>query len=403
MASKFRTHHRWASVVVALAVIASPAVLPTSASASVSAASASLAVPATSAVPAKQWINEQVDFVLSKQLQDGAILGTGTRISPYFANIAAFGLIAADTRASHAAALKWMQWYLAHLNVAATNVPANSVFDYNYDPVAKTEVPTGDFDSVDSYASTALNLAYMAYSSRDAGLQSFVRTNIGTYEAIANILTSGLPTGVRSQTGSPDAGLTIAKPSYAIAYTMDNVEVYSGLADFSRLESSLGHSTRAKYYDSWAGTTKNSIIDKLWNPVNKNWDWAYANPSATGVFYPQATVQLWPIIFSVVKPTDPKAVSSWSQFSDSYPEWYVGVTPDSYPWVSMARAAQIMGETAHATDYLANVHSRYAPGFTQPTSCGNANCGDWYDAEAGWFILTAASMSRGHSMGGSVQ
>jgi hypothetical protein len=65
----------------------------------------------------------------------------------------------------------------------------------------------------------------------------------------------------------------------------------------------------------------------------------------------------------------------------------------------MARAAQIMGENAHAAAYLADVHSRYAPGFSQPTSCGNAVCGDWYDAEAGWFILAAASPFNANQVG----
>jgi len=384
MASTSRTYQGLASAALAVLTIAGIAILPVAANA---------VVPTTSgntAVPAKPWINEQVDFIRSKQLPSGAILSTGTRISPYFGNIAAFGLVAADTRVSRAGALEWMQWYLAHLNVAATNVPANSVFDYNYDPAATTEIPTGDFDSVDSYASTALNLAYKAYSSGDSELQSFVSTNIGAYETIANILNFGAPTGVRVQTGSPDSGLTIAKPSYPIAFTMDNVEVYSGLADFARLETLLGRDAKARPYRTWADTTKTALVAKLWNPTNNNWDWAYANPSNTDVFYAQGTAQLWPIIFGVVAPTDPKAISGWTQFSASHPKWYAGVIPDSYPWVSITRAAQIMGETAQADSYLTNVHSRYAPGFTQPTSCGDPICGQWYDAEAGWFILAAA-------------
>jgi hypothetical protein len=393
MTSTNHRYQRWACAAVAVATIAWTAVIPTTANANTS-------VPATSqtvSIPARAWTHEQVDFVLSRQVSSGAILSTGTRISPYFANVGASGLIAANTPASRAGALKWMSWYLGHLNVAATDVPTNSVFDYVYDPVTKTETPTRDFDSVDSYASTALNLAYEAYSSGDEKLQSFVRRNLGTYEAIAKILTDGAPTGVRIQAGSPDAALTIAKPSYAIAYTMDNVEVYSGLVDLARLETIVGRSAASAYYRSWARTTKDAIIAKLWNPTNQNWDWAFANPSNTSVFYPQATVQLWPIIYGVVNPTDPKAISSWAQFSASYPKWYAGETPDSYPWVSMARAAQVMGETTHATDYLANVHSRYAPGFTQPSSCGNAICGDWYDDEAGWFMLAATSLDRHHA------
>lgn len=395
MTSKSHPYQRWACAAVAVATIAWTAVIPTTANANTTA-------PTTSqraSIPAKAWTHEQVDFVLSRQLASGAILSTGTRISPYFANVGASGLIAANTPASRAGALKWMKWYLGHLNVAATNVPTNSVFDYVYDPVTQTETPTGDFDSVDSYASTALNLAYEAYSSGDVKLRGFVRRNLGTYQAIAKILTEGAPTGVRIQAGSPDAALTIAKPSYPIAYTMDNVEVYSGLADFARLETLLGRRAAAAHYSSWAGITKDAILAKLWNPTNENWDWAFANSSNTSVFYPQATVQLWPIIYGVVNPTDPKAISSWAQFSASYPKWYAGETPDSYPWVSMARAAQVMGETTHATDYLTNVHSRYAPEFTQPSSCGNAICGDWYDDEAGWFMLVTASLDRHHAGG----
>ena len=384
MARTSRTYQRWASVVIAIATITGTALLTTSANAAVP---TSATAPSSATAVSPTWITEQVNLLLSKQLTSGAILGTGTKITPYFANIGALGLVAANTTASRAGALKWMQWYLAHLNVAATNVPANSVFDYNYDSIAKTETSLGDFDSVDSYASTTLNLAYRAYASGDASLQSFVSSNIGTYEAIANLLTYGSPTGVRIQAGSPDADLTDAKPSYQIAYTMDNAEVYSGLRDFAQLETLLGRTTQATYYSSWAGTTKNAIIAKLWNPTNSNWDWAYANSSNTNVFYAQGTAQLWPIIFGVVPSTDSKAISGWSQFSASYPSWYAGAIPDGYPWVSINRAAQIMGETAHADSYLTNVHSHYAPGFTQPTSCGQPPCGQWYNSEAGWFIL----------------
>ncbi|HEY8718871.1 hypothetical protein [Pengzhenrongella sp.] len=332
------------------------------------------------------WITEQVDFILSKQLASGAILSTGTKITPYFANIAALGLLAADTAPARAGVLSWMGWYLGHRNAAATNVPAQSVFDYVYDPITGAETPTNDFDSVDSYASTTLNVAFRAYASGDPQLQSFVQANIGTYEAIANLTTYGAPTGVRIESG-PEAGLTIAKPTYAVAYTMDNSEVYSGLADFAALETLLGRSAQATYYDSWAESTRAAIVAKLWNPTNDNWDASVGSPNSTSVFYAPGVAQLWPIIFGVVAPSDPKAVSGWGQFSASFPSWYAGVIPDSYPWVSITRAAALMGQTAHAESYLADVHARFAPTFTQPTSCGQAPCGQWYDAEAGWFLL----------------
>ena len=369
-------YRRWGSVAIAVAAIAGT-ILP-----------ATAATAATAAVPVS-WIDEQVSFILSEQLESGAILSVGgTKITPYFANIAALGLIAADTSASRAGALEWMQWYLDHLETGGVNVPANSVFDYAYDPGTGVETPTGDFDSVDSYASTTLNLAYAAHSSGDPALQDFVSTNIGAYEAIANILNFGGSIGVRIETG-PDAGLTIAKPSYPIAYTMDNVEVYSGLADFALLEGALGRNAEAAYYESWATTTRDAIVAKLWNPANNNWDWAYANSSNIDVFYAQATAQLWPILYGVVAPTDPKALSAWEQFSSAYPTWFEGGIPDGYPWVSISRVAQMMGDGDQADSYLANVHSRYAPDFTLPTTCAVAQCGRWYDNEAGWFILAS--------------
>ena len=307
MATPFRIYRRWASAAVGAATITATLFLLAPASAAWPTTSSNVRTSMTAVSP--NWITEQVNFLLSRQLSSGAILGTGTKITPYFGNIGALGLVAANTTASRAGALKWMQWYLAHLNVAAANVPANSVYDYNYDAGAQTETALGDFDSVDSYASTTLNLAFRAYSSGDATLQSYVSAHVATYEAIANLLTYGSPTGVRIPVGTADGDLTIAKPSYPVAYTMDNAEVYSGLRDFAQLETLLGRSTQASYYSAWASTTKNAIVTKLWNPSNNNWDWAYANSSNINVFYAQGTAQLWPIIFGVVSPADPKAIA----------------------------------------------------------------------------------------------
>lgn len=340
---------------------------------------------AQAAVPRK-WVDEQVTFILNNQLPSGAITNFDTDVMPYFANIAAIGLLDANTAPSRAGALKWMKWYLRHLNVSGPNTPANSVFDYTYDAATNIETPTGDFDSVDSYASTTLNLASKAYSSGDPVLKKFVSRNIAKYEVIANILNYGSPIGVRAANG-----LTIAKPSYPDEYTMDNAEVYSGLADFARLESSLGRSSQASYYGSWAATTKDAILSKLWNPAHNNWNAAFGENSDISIFYAGATAQLWPILYGVIAPTDTKAISTWKQFSVAYPTWYSGGIPDDYPWVSIARVAQLMGDTAHASAHLTNLRLRYAPGFASPSSCGDATCGQWYDNEAGWFITANTS------------
>ena len=87
-----RSYQRWGGAAVAVATLAGATLIPTSANA---------AVPLS-------WVDEQVNFVLGEQLASGAITSFDTRITPYFANIAALGLIEANTAASRFGALKWM-------------------------------------------------------------------------------------------------------------------------------------------------------------------------------------------------------------------------------------------------------------------------------------------------------
>ena len=88
MKSISRRYQRWGGAAVAIATVAGATIFPVSASA---------AVPPS-------WVDEQVAFVLSEQLASGAITSFDTKITPYFANIAALGLVEANTAASRAGA-----------------------------------------------------------------------------------------------------------------------------------------------------------------------------------------------------------------------------------------------------------------------------------------------------------
>lgn len=329
--------------------------------------------PAGAAVPGA-WITEQVQFVVDHQLADGAILGPGNSINPYFANIAAMGLARANTSTGDTALHAWMSWDLAHLNGTDVHGLHGTIYDYGYDPGSGNETSTGGYDSVDSYASTTLNVAYLAYRTGDANLRSLVSGSILTYEAIANLLDYSAPDGVRQADG-----LTAAVPGGA-EYTMDNAEVYSGLSDFASLESLLGRSSQASYYGGWAASTASAMSSLLWNGTNGNWDWALgaaSNPAAT--FYPDAAAQLWPETFGAVAPTSGQATAAWSAFTSGWPDWMHDGEPDAFPWTAMAVAAQVMGDGADADTLLTTIHSNFAPGWG----------GNWYDDEAGWFLMGA--------------
>jgi len=318
------------------------------------------------------WVDEQVQFLANHQLPDGALLGPGYSINPYFGNFAATGLARANTPTGNTMLYNWMRWYLNHLNSDDVNQLKDTIYDYTYDPDTGAEMSTGGYDSVDSYASTALNVAYAGYLTGDGRIQALVRDNIGTYEAIANLDDYSAPIGVRDSDG-----LTKAVPN-GQKYTMDNAEVAGGLAAFARLESLLGRSPESGYYQEWANTSAKAVNDKLWNATKNNWDWALGSPSNPSAgFYPDATAQLWPTLFGVVAPDSDKARAAWKAFTDVYGRWYADPVPDPYPWTAMARAGQLMGDPTHADQFLATLHDKYAPGWG----------GNWYDDEAGWFIL----------------
>ena len=332
---------------------------------------------ASSGPPPSSWIDEQVQFLANHQLPDGALLGPGNSINPYFANLAAVGLARADTATGNTVLYKWMQWYLNHLNSTDSKGLSDTIYDYNYDPTTGAESSTGHYDSVDSYASTALNVAYTGYLTGDSRIQALVANNIGTYEAIANLDDYRAPSGVRDTDN-----LTMAVPGGA-KYTMDNSEVAGGLADFAQLEAALGRTDQHNYYLAWHDATVSAITEKLWNTTKNTWDWALGSASdLTGTFYPNATAQLWPTLFGVVPPDSTDATSAWKAFTDRWTDWFDDKIVDSYPWTAMARAGQLNGKPDQASHLLSTLHDTYAPDWG----------GNWYDDEAGWFILGAKGM-----------
>lgn len=344
-----------------------------------------ISAPAASARPSRppSPASAQVTFLADRQLPDGAILTFPDLIEPYFANIAALGLLAEGSQRSRTVVLHWMTWYLGHLNAPDVSGLTGTVYDYSYDAATKTETPTNDYDSVDAYASTALNVAYRAYASSDAKLKRFVVANIARYDQIAALLIKDAAAGgVREP-----SGLTFAKPTYAVDYTMDNAEVVSGLRDYARLKQLL-HSKDAKLYQKKAEATQQAMVRLLWHGKTGTWDWALGSASdPRASFYPEGVAQLWPTLWGVVKPNSRIAKTSWNTFAKAWPGWRTDQVPDSYPWTSLAVVARQMGDRAGASSLVRTIRANYAPGWGLPRTCGASECGEWYSAEAGWMLL----------------
>lgn len=209
-----------------------------------------------SAVLEENLVQRCADQILRHQTSDGAL--AMSRISerpahviPYFANLASIGLISAY-RQTHRIVLRdavrrWVDWYEAHLNAAGT------IFDYNGAPGMWQS--TGAYDSVDSYAATYLELVWDVYQSdRDRSwLGARAPAILKVMAPIRRVL-------------QPN-GLTIAKPTYPVMYTMDNVETSRGLRAAAQIEGVLGEKKEAVDAGRLASAMENAVAGDLWDPV----------------------------------------------------------------------------------------------------------------------------------------
>lgn len=324
-------------------------------------------------------IDNESNFILSHQLSDGALLmsadkGTqGYKLVPYFSNIAARALLENSSTVAISAVKMWMVWYLTHLNTDG------SVYDYyatNFTGAAAL-TSTGDFDSVDSYAATFFTLVRKFCETSPAD-KDWVANNYSTQlKKIGEALISVVKTD----------GLTIAKPSYAIKYTMDNAEVNKGIADMIWLSQNIIIGGETEKWKSLLAKNTTGIETGLWNSENSRYFMYRGGPVANwNVFYADATCQLYPIWCDVISPDSPRARSLWITFNTNYPDWSTGKIYDAggFPWTVLSYTSAIMKDKIKTNNYLSYVQS-FTDRGSQPTY-------NWYNLEAAFVILAAKKM-----------
>lgn len=325
-------------------------------------------------------ITYESDFIMAHQLDDGALAMSsnkgvpGYKIVPYFANIAARALLANPTAARITAVKNWMVWYMTHLNADG------SVYDYyatNYTGAA-TLTSTGDFDSVDSYAATFFTLAKLLCDASPAD-KDWLKTN---YSEQLKKIGEALIMVVQGD------GLAIAKPTYAIKYTMDNAEVNEGMKDMVWLSQNIITGGETAKWQTLLTNNTNGIETGLWNVANNNY-FMYAGGAAINwsIFYADATCQLYPIWCGVIDPNSARAISLWNTFNTNYPDWSTGKIYDAggFPWAVISYAAAVINDKGRTETYL-----NYVQTFT---NAGNQPTANWYNLEAAFVVLAAKKMN----------
>ena len=249
----------------------------------------------------------EADWILSAQLPSGAIAthADQTFVSPYLAAYAAVGLSDATTMTKDPryaeAAWRSLEWY-------GSVMDANGyVTDYRISN--GNLVSTGSADSTDAYAGmflVALDAVYRA------------APNVSRLGAIAPKVQAAV-SAVRS-TQRAD-GLTGAKPSYMVAYLMDQAEAHAGLVAATRLAYTLGNRSLARAARDSADRLQ-AGIDQLWNPTTGAYDWAshpdgVHQPTNWSQLYPDAVSQLWAVRFGVA--SHDRALAVLGRFLQTHP------------------------------------------------------------------------------------
>ena len=107
-----------------------------------------------------------------------------------------------------------------------------------------------------------------------------------------------------------------------------------------------------------------------------------------GTWYPDASAQMFPVLYRVLPGSDPKAKAAYAYFNQAWPGWpqlsFNGQDP--FPWVMVADGAALMGDTGRVGTYINAVRGKWVnKGFPWT----------WYSMEAGWYMRLANYMDGG--------
>ncbi|MDL2286974.1 hypothetical protein LJB90_00180 [Eubacteriales bacterium OttesenSCG-928-G02] len=341
-----------------------------------------------------------------------------TKIIPYFSSFACLGLInSAEILGDLSVkqiALDYINWYISHMNSADEDINgvADTVYDYFIfqnpqdgqiievtlhdaysSKYANPKENPYDYDSTDSYAAVFLEILYEYTRVFDNNFLNDKK------DLVARLIDVILATYI------PKLGLTGAKPNYMVCYLMDNCEVFKGFnAAYNIYNEFIDDQAAKSNVSVYAENIKNAILKSFWNNENQAFTagvFEDGNPaygtseSELKNFYPQATSQLFPIIFDLIDKDDSTAKMVYNRFKNEYiqksvvgKDWSVYSTGDSYPWVILLRAVVEMEDYQTANTFINTVRTQFIlSGYTSS---------NFYNAEAGHMLISLSEIMKKH-------
>ncbi len=335
-------------------------------------------------------------------------------VEPYFTHIACISLLTmseTDNDQYMQAVENWMTWYMDKITQGyplQSTDPAYIV-NYYYDitgniqttcpPADKmpTSIYCNQIDAEDSDPALFFLLAYRYY---------LKKVELGSANPKAWFQTSGYQTKLENFVKFIKSdlltayNLTIAKRSYAIQYTMDNVEVFLGLDAFAKIEENIYNNASATITTdaiNMSAGIKTAINDWKMYPLNKTpasyLDFKlYGVGSCDGFLSAKNmyafTPMIWPSLFGVDTDFDSEAANySRNLINDAMtgwnnPDWTMSAASNSFWDVAVGYFFTMSSDPSYQDLGKKQAESASSVSF-KPSSKDIAS----YIADAGWHLL----------------
>jgi len=269
------------------------------------------------------------------QMPDGMIRMKGGNSPvwtvPYFGNLAAMALLAANDRRQNAQDAirveRWLIWYARNQEADGT------IFDL--EGTVQSYKSNGKRDATDSYAATFL-MATWRYAKA-----------VGQHPS-PDIVDAAKKALTVIDAVVQNDGLTIAKPEYPIKYLMDNIEVYQGLTEGALFFGSVGLAEQSRKAEQMALRVAGSL-GKYWSEEDHVFAFALdmKDKASSGLTqsYPHGLAQLFAL--SYMSPARPEL---WTRVRHTFTPGDEGVPIERWLIAAEENAEEeVLGEIRRAT------------------------------------------------------
>ncbi len=283
------------------------------------------------------------------------------QVSAYQANLGLIGALRVAPRLLPLAA-SWLRWQARH--IAPVGVSRGVVLDH--------WVRAGDFEEstcppgiaqplcghVDAFDSTAASTLLMADAYLRHGGDVFVLREPAMRQAL-----EAAAAAIRELTTAD--GLTHAKPTHRVVYTMDAVEVTAGWRAWARVQrDAYAEPLSAENSFAAAARGEAGLTTRLWDEDAGAWRVSLgAGAPQHARWYPDTVAQAWPLLWGAGAGFAERARATWRRVIAPWQgtsHWARGnVDPDGFWWPAAAVAALCTGDAAAARTWVARARQRW--------------------------------------------